>query len=95
MTADRSLAYAHVLELLADLGPAKLHPAEQAVVRDAADALVLTSDLIADDEAKAALDALDDELERLIESDRLLPETAEAIVLAVEACGPSQVPLAA
>ncbi len=95
MTADRSRAYAHVLEVLANLGPAKLHAAEQAAVRDAADALVLTRDLASDEDAKEALDALDDTLERLVESDRLLPETAEALVLAVEACGPSQVPLAA
>jgi hypothetical protein len=95
MTADRSRAYAHVLELLTDLGPGKLQAAEQAVVRDAADALVLTCDLVADEEAKAALDALDDALERLVEGDRLLAETAEAIVIAVEACGPPRVPLAA
>ncbi len=88
MTADRSRAYAHVLALLADLGPAKLHAAEQAIVRDAADALVLCADLHDDEEAKAALDRLDDLLDRLVESDRLVAETAEAVILAVEACGP-------
>jgi hypothetical protein len=93
MTADRSRAYGHVLEVLAALGPAKLHDVEQAVVREAADALVLTRDVATDEDARAALDALDDLLDRLVDADRLEGETAEALVLAVEACGPSAVPL--
>ena len=88
MTAERSRAYAGVLGLLAELGPAKLHDAEQAVVRDAADALVLSRDITADEDAKAALDALDELVEVLVAAERLLPETGEALLDAVEACGP-------
>jgi hypothetical protein len=93
MTADRSRAYARVLRLLDGLGPSALRPDEQAIVRDAADALVLTLDLGADDEAKAALDRLDDTVERLVETERLAPETAEGLLGAVEACGPARVRL--
>ena len=95
MTADRSRAYARVLSLLDALGPAKLHPDEQAVVREAADALVLTRDLASDDEARTALDRLDDLVERLVEHERLVPETGESVLDAVEACGPPTLQLAA
>jgi len=95
MTADRSRAYARVLTLLADLGPAKLHAAEQAVVREAADALVLARDLPADEEARAALDRLDDLVERLVAAERLLPETGETLLHAAEACGPPTLVMAA
>jgi hypothetical protein len=83
MTPERSRAYQHVLLLLGDLGPAKLHPGEQATVREAADAL-----LFGDDDAREALDRLNDLAERLVTAERLIPETADALLDAVEACGP-------
>jgi hypothetical protein len=95
MTADRSRAYTRVLSLLDALGPAKLHGTEQAAVREAADALVLTRDLAADDEARAALQRLDDLVDRLVEHERLMPETAQSVLDAVEACGPPTLQLAA
>jgi hypothetical protein len=91
MTAERSRAYAHVLAMLGDLGPAKLHADEQAAVREAADALLFCSDVAADDEARAALDRLDDVVDRLVANDRLQLETGDALVDAVEACGPPRV----
>lgn len=90
MTAERSRAYAHVMSLLGDLGPAKLHPGEQAAIRDAADALLFCVDIAADEEARAALDRVDDVIDRLVESDRMVLETGGALVDAVEACGPAR-----
>jgi hypothetical protein len=83
MTPERSRAYRDVLALLGDLGPAKLHADEQAAVREAADAL-----LFDDPDAGEALDRLEDLAERLVAVDRLIPETADALLDAVEACGP-------
>ena len=94
MTTNRGRAYGRVLNLIEELGPAKLHPDEQQAVRDAADALLFTADITTDDEAKAALNHLDDVMETLVNSERLLPETADAILDAVEACGPQTEPLA-
>ena len=88
MTADRASAYTTVLGLLDALGPAKLHADEQAVVREAADALFFTSDLDGDDEARKALDAFDTVIDGLVENERLTRETAEALADAVEACAP-------
>ena len=94
MTTNRARAYGRVLTLIEELGPAKLHAHEQQAVRDAADALLFTTDVASDPEAKAALNHLDDVIERLVESERLIPETSDTILDAVEACGPQTEPLA-
>ncbi len=88
MTTERARAYAHVLTLVDDLGPAKLHPAEQTAVREAADALLFATDVVSDPEARAALDRLDDVVDRLVEAGRLLPSRGEELLDAVEGCGP-------
>ena len=57
-------------------------------MREAADGLFFCDDLAGDlavQEARAALHGLS---RNLVESDRLLPETAEALVSDVEGCGP-------
>ena len=92
MTADRSRAYAHVMHLLSDLSASKLHASEQAAVREAADALLFTTDVALDDDAKTALSHLEDVVERLVENERVMPETGEALLDAVEAVGPAPVP---
>ena len=94
MTTNRARAYGRVMTLLEQLGPAKLHADEQQAVRDAADALLFTPDVASDPEAKAALNHLDEMMERLVDSERLIPETADAVLDAVEACGPQTEPLA-
>ena len=94
MTTNRARAYGRVMTLISDLGPAKLHAAEQQAIRDAADALLFSVDVASDDEARAALDALQDVVDRLVESERILLETGEEILDAVEACGPQTEPLA-
>ncbi len=92
MTADRATAYTNVIALLDALGPAKLHPAEQAVVRDAADALLFSPDVRADDDARDALNALDELLDRLVDAERITAETGDALAEGVETCAPALVP---
>ena len=93
MTTNRARAYGRVMNLISELGPAKLHPGEQQTIRDAADALLFTADVSSDPEATEALTHLEDALDRLVASDRLIPETAETLLHAVEACGPQTEPL--
>ena len=94
MTTNRARAYGRVMTLIEELGPAELDAHEQQAIRDAADALLFSPDVASDDEAKAALNGLDDVVERLLAADRLAPETADALLDAVEACGPQTEPLA-
>jgi hypothetical protein len=94
MTTNRARAYGRVMTLIQELGPAKLHTDEQQAVRDAADALLFSTDVASDPEAKAALNHLDDVMDRLVASERLIPETSDAILDAVEGCGPQTEPLA-
>jgi hypothetical protein len=91
MTAERSRAYALVLRLLGEVGPARLRPAEAAAVREAADALLFCSDIGADVEARAALERLDEIVELVVEAGRLRVATGETLLDAVEACGPRPV----
>ena len=88
MNSDRSLAYMRLVKLVDDLAGAKLHADEQQLVRDAADALVFCSDLATDAEARSALDAVEQMTDRMIESERMLPETAGRLMAELEACGP-------
>jgi hypothetical protein len=91
MTSERSQAYGRVTKLVDDLSGSKLHPAEQQIVRDAADALFFCEDLGADAEARAALTALETLVSGLVESERFTPETAERLRADVEGCGPALV----
>ena len=93
MTKNRARAYGRVVGLVDELGPAKLHPHEQQAVRDAADALLFSTDVASDPAAVAALKELDVVLDRMVDSERVMPETAEAILDAVEGCGPQTEPL--
>ncbi|MDQ3848989.1 MAG: hypothetical protein M3296_00015 [Actinomycetota bacterium] len=82
MNNDRSEAYGRVVRGLADLGPAKLQPAELAVVRTAADALLFEGD------AYDELAAVEDLMQVLVDADRLSAERARRLVDDVAACGP-------
>lgn len=93
MTTNRARAYGRVMSLIDDLGPAKLHADEQQAIRDAADALLFAFDVPSDPTAKAALDHLDQTMDRLVANERLIAETADQILDAVEACGPATEPL--
>ncbi len=88
-SAARSDAYGRVVQTLRDLGPSKLLPAEQDTIREAADTLFFTEDVLADEAATDALVAVEDLVTKLIESDRWSADRAERLLGDVLACGPS------
>jgi hypothetical protein len=85
MNSDRTQAYGRVIKTLEDVGPAKLQPAEQDRIREAADTLIFAADL---DEARAALAEVETLAEHLIASGRWTAESADALVQNLQACGP-------
>jgi hypothetical protein len=88
MTSHRALAYRRVMQTLRDMGPAKLWPAEQACLREAADTLLFCTDPVADDAVHAALAAVGVLTDGLIDSERWTPERAQRLLDDVWACGP-------
>jgi hypothetical protein len=85
MNSERSQAYGRVMKTLSDLGPAKLHDDEQQLIREAADTLLFTEDA----GAEAVLNSVDQLASRLVDSGRLLEETAEKLVSDLEGCAPA------
>jgi hypothetical protein len=73
------------MKALSDLGPAKLHADEQELIRDAADTLLFTEG----DGADLALDRVDELASNLVDSGRLLEETADRLISDLEGCGPA------
>ena len=92
MTNERTQAYGRVVQTLAELGPTKLLPGEQARIRDAADTLIFAADL---EEAKDALHDMGSLAEHLLNSGRWLEERVDTLIADILACGPSAVPIAA
>jgi outer membrane cobalamin receptor len=78
-----------VTKTLRDMGPAKLWPAEQAIVRDAADALVFATDL-SSEEARMALAAVVVLTDELIDAERWTASRAQELLDDVWACGPGK-----
>ena len=76
------------MKAIEDLSGSKLHPREQDVVREAADALFFCENLESDPAAEQALADFYELVDGLIESERLAPETAGRVTASVEACGP-------
>ena len=76
------------MRTLEDLSASKLHPEEQEVVREAADALFFCESLDVDPAAEQALADFYEMVDRLMESERLVPETAGRLTAAIDACGP-------
>ena len=85
MTSERTQAYGRVVKTLEDLGPAKLQPAEQARVREAADTLIFASGI---DETRAAMADIETLADHLVASDRWSEERAKQLVDDILACGP-------
>jgi hypothetical protein len=85
MTSDRTQAYGRVIKTLDDLGPAKLQPAEQDRIREAADTLIFAADL---DEARSALADVEALVEHLVASGRWTAERADQLAADLLACGP-------
>jgi hypothetical protein len=88
MTRQRSRAYGRVMQILKELGPAKLLPSEQERLRHAADTFVFCADL-ADSPPRNALSDVRALCEHLIDSGRWTPEHAGMLLDAIWACGPS------
>jgi hypothetical protein len=89
MTSERAEAYGRVTATLADVGPTKLQPGEQELLREAADALLFAEDVTTDTAASEALDSVDELLERLVSTGRWTHERADKLRADVEACGPA------
>ena len=71
------------------MGPAKLWPAEQAIIRNAADALVFATDL-SSEEARMALAAVAVLTDELIDAERWTALRAQELLDDVWACGPGK-----
>jgi hypothetical protein len=84
----RAHAYRRVTKRIEDLAATRLHADEQQLIRDAADTLIFSESLSTDDAAVDALRAVYGLVDHLIESGRMAPETADALIADVEACGP-------
>jgi hypothetical protein len=85
MTSDRTQAYGRVIKTLEDIGPAKLQPAEEGRIREAADNLIFAADL---DEARATLEDIEALFEHLVASGRWTAERANELATDLLACGP-------
>jgi hypothetical protein len=85
MTSDRTQAYGRVVKTLEDIGPAKLQPAEQDRIREAADTLIFAVD---EAESRAALADVEELAAHLLASGRWTAERADELVRDLLACGP-------
>jgi hypothetical protein len=85
MNSERTQAYGRVIKTLDDLGPAKLQPAEQDRIRDAADSLIFAAGF---EEARAAMEDVDALVEHLIASGRWTPERGQELLQDLLGCGP-------
>jgi hypothetical protein len=85
MTSDRTQAYGRVVKTLEDLGPAKLQPHEQELIREAADTLIFAA---GPDDAGSALADIEALADHLTGSGRWTAERTEELVQDLLACGP-------
>jgi hypothetical protein len=85
MNSERTQAYGRIIKTLEDIGPAKLQPAEEQRIRDAADNLLFAADL---DEARATLADVDALAEHLVGSGRWTAERTAELVQNLQGCGP-------
>lgn len=85
MNSERTQAYGRVIKTLEDLGPAKLQPAEQDRIRDAADTLIFSAGF---DEARTAMEDVDALVEHLVASGRWTTERAQELLQDLLGCGP-------
>jgi hypothetical protein len=88
MNSERAQAYGRLMKTIRGLRGSKLHPEEEQVIRDAADALFFSEDLDRDAAAQEALSAFYELTDQLLESERVMPETAHRLTAQVEECGP-------
>jgi hypothetical protein len=92
MNADRAAAYARVMTTLRELGPSKLLPGEQETIRGAADTLLFSEALLGDEDARRALESVEQLCLALVESERWTQRRAESLAQDVAGCGPPPAP---
>jgi hypothetical protein len=85
MNSERTQAYGRVLRTLEDVGPTKLHQTEQTRVREAADTLIFAATF---DDARAALEDVEELCEHLVATERWSAERAAELAQDLAACGP-------
>jgi hypothetical protein len=90
MTPERSQAYGRLMKTVSASGEGALEPAEQAIMREAADALFFCEDITLDDDARDALSRVSDLAGQLVGAERWDPELAERVLQDLEDCGPPQ-----
>jgi hypothetical protein len=78
------------MKVVATTGDGALEPAEQAILREAADAMFFCEDIALDDEARDALARVSDLAGELVGAERWDPELAEQVLQDLEGCGPPQ-----
>ncbi len=76
------------MKTVTDLAASKLHAPEQAVIREAADSMLFCEDLPGDPATRSALDAVRLVAAKLVDSDRMEPETVDRLLADIEDCGP-------
>ena len=90
MTPERSQAYGRLMKTVSATGEGALEPAEQEILREAADALFFCEDITLDDDARNALARVSDLTGQMVGAERWEPEFAERVMEDLEACGPPQ-----
>jgi len=90
VTPERSKAYGRLMKVIAVEGDGALEPAEQELLREAADAMFFCEDVAQDDDARDGLARVSDLAGQLVGAERWDPELAEQVLQDLEACGPPQ-----
>jgi hypothetical protein len=90
VTPERSKAYGRLMKVISATGEDALEPAEQEVLREAADAMFFCEDIALDDDARDAQARVSDLAGQLVGAERWDPERAEQVLQDLEACGPAQ-----
>lgn len=90
LTEERTQSYSRVLKALDDLGPSKLQPEEQDVIRGAADALIFCGAATLDEPGQQALRDVESLLEGLVQNGRWTEPTADALRGDIAGCGPRE-----
>jgi hypothetical protein len=78
------------MQIVSATGEGALEPAEQAILREAGDALFFCEDLALDDDARDALARVSDLAGQLVGAERWDPELAEHVMEDLESAGPPQ-----
>ena len=88
MTRERAHAYRRVIQTLDELGASTLGSRELDVIRNAADSLIFSHDLLQDDAAREALQDVERLCRALVDTGRLKQTSATRIASDISQCGP-------